>query len=74
MKDETAKKLAAVVADITRTDLVGSGPKTEFLQFRVSNSEKESLRAAAERLGFQGLSDYVMTLHRLVSAKLDREQ
>jgi hypothetical protein len=66
-------KLEQAVADITRDDLVGSGPKTEFLQFRVSKSEKESLRAAAERFGFQGVSDYVMTLHRLVEKKLSEE-
>lgn len=70
MKDEAAKKLAAAVADITRDDLVGNGPKTEFLQFRVSKAEKESLRAAAAGLGFQGVSEYVMALHRLVEKKL----
>ncbi len=66
-------KLEHAVADITRDDLVGSGPKTEFLQFRVSKLEKESLRAAAERLGFQGVSEYVMTLHQLVSARLEKK-
>ena len=72
MKDDTAKKLAAAEADIMRADLVGSGPKTEYPQFRVSKPEKESLRAAAG-LGFQGVSEYVMTLHQLVSARLEKK-
>jgi hypothetical protein len=65
-------KLEQAVADITRDDLVGSGPKTEFLQFRVSKLEKESLRRTADGLGMQ-VSEYVMTLHRLVEKKLSEE-
>ena len=72
MKPNTEAKLTAAVAKISAKDLVGSGPKTEFLQFRVSKAEKESIQATATALGVQ-VSEYVLKLHELVSAKLAKK-
>lgn len=69
MTAKTIEKLAAVAAEITAKDLQGSGPKTEFLQFRVSKSEKESIQNTASKLGIQ-VSEYLLKLHELVSQRL----
>ncbi len=64
-------KLAAAVANIKAKDLEGTGPKTAFVQFRVSESEKESLQKTAGSLGLE-VSSYLLRLHELVSAKLGK--
>ena len=69
MKPTTEAKLASATAKITAKDLQGSGPKTAFVQFRVSESEKASLQETAERLGLQ-VSEYLLKLHELASANL----
>ena len=72
MKTDTANKLATAASKITAKDLQGSGAKTEFLQFRVSKSEKDSVQATAAALGLQ-VSEYIMKLHELVSEKLNKK-
>jgi hypothetical protein len=69
MTAKATDKLAAAAAEITPKDLQGSGPKTEFLQFRVSKSEKESIQNTASKLGIQ-VSEYLLKLHELVSQRL----
>jgi hypothetical protein len=71
MKPNTEAKLAAAAAKITAKDLEGTGPKTAFVQFRVSESEKESLQKTAESLGIE-VSSYLLRLHELVSANLKK--
>ena len=72
MKPNAEAKLAAAAAKITAKDLEGSGPKTEFVQFRVSKVEKESIAATAAALGVQ-VSEYFLKLHELVSEKLKQK-
>lgn len=72
MKPETEHKLAAAAAKIAAKDLEGSGPKTAFVQFRVSEAEKTSLQQTAERLGLQ-VSEYLLKLHELTSANLRKK-
>ena len=72
MHPKTHAKLTAAAAKITAKDLEGSGPKTQFVQFRVSESEKLSLQRTAEGLGLQ-VSEYLLKLHELVSAKLAKK-
>ena len=72
MKTDTANKLATAASKITAKDLQGSGAKTEFLQFRVSKSEKDSVQSTAAALGLQ-VSEYIMKLHELVSEKLNKK-
>ena len=69
MKPDAQAKLAAAAAKITAKDLQGSGPKTSFVQFRVSEAEKESIAATAAALGVQ-VSEYLLKLHELASANL----
>jgi hypothetical protein len=69
MKPETQAKLADAAAKITAKNLQGPGPKTAFVQFRVSESEKASLQETAENLGLQ-VSEYLIKLHELASANL----
>ena len=63
---------AAGGVEITAKDLQGSGPKTEFLQFRVSKSEKESIQNTAAKLGIQ-VSEYILKLHELVAEKVNKD-
>ena len=72
MKSAAQTKLSAAAAKITAKDLEGSGPKNQFVQFRVSAMEKESLQRTAEGLGLQ-VSEYLLKLHELVSAKLAKK-
>ena len=72
MKPNTQAKLAAATAKISAKDLQGTGPKTAFVQFRVSESEKASLQETAERLGVQ-VSEYLLKLHELASANLRKK-
>ena len=69
MKPDSEKKLASAVATIDRDALVGTGPKNQFVQFRVSKSEKASLQNTADELGLQ-VSEYLLKLHELVSQRL----
>ena len=69
MTAKTIEKLAAVAVKISADELRGGGPKTEFLQFRVSKSEKESIQNTASKLGIQ-VSEYLLKLHELVSQRL----
>lgn len=69
MKPNAEAKLAAAAAKISAKDLQGSGPKTAFVQFRVSEAEKESIAATAAALGLQ-VSEYLLKLHELASANL----
>jgi len=72
MKHNTEAKLAAAAAKISAKDLQGSGPKTAFVQFRVSEAEKSSLQQTAESLGLQ-VSEYLLKLHELASANLKKK-
>ncbi len=72
MKPNTEAKLAAAAAKISAKDLQGSGPKTAFVQFRVSDAEKTSLQQTAENLGLQ-VSEYLLKLHELASANLRKK-
>ena len=72
MTSKATDKLAAAAAEITAKDLQGSGPKTEFLQFRVSKKEKESIQRAAASLDLQ-VSEYLLRLHELVEEKLKKD-
>jgi len=72
MKPDTEHKLAAAAAKISAKDLEGTGPKTAFVQFRVSAAEKESLQATAASLGLQ-VSEYLLKLHELASANLRKK-
>jgi hypothetical protein len=71
LKPNTEAKLAAAAAKITAKDLEGTGPKTAFVQFRVSEEEKASLQRTAESLGLQ-VSEYLLKLHALASANLKK--
>ena len=71
MKSDSEKKLASAVATIDRDALVGTGPKSQFVQFRVSKSEKASLQNTADELGLQ-VSEYLLKLHELVSRRLTK--
>lgn len=72
MKPDTNTTLAAATAKIKAKDLRGVGPKTAFVQFRVSESEKESLQRTADSLGVD-VSEYLLKLHELVSANLRKK-
>jgi hypothetical protein len=72
MKPEPNARLAAAASKISAKDLQGSGPKTAFVQFRVSDAEKVSLQHTAESLGLQ-VSEYLLRLHELVSANLAKK-
>ena len=72
MHPKTHAKLTAAAATISAKDLQGSGPKTAFVQFRVSEAEKESIAATAAALGVQ-VSEYFLKLHELVSEKLKQK-
>lgn len=72
MKPNTEAKLAAAAAKINAKDMQGTGPKTAFVQFRVSESEKASLQQTAESLGLQ-VSEYLLRLHELASANLRKK-
>ncbi len=72
MKPNTEAKLAQAAAKIKAKDLEGTGPKTAFVQFRVSESEKESLTETAQSLGVD-VSEYLLKLHQLISAKLNKK-
>jgi hypothetical protein len=72
MKPDTQSKLAAAAAKIAAKDLEGAGPKTQFVQFRVSEAEKESLQKTADGLGLQ-VGEYLLKLHELVSANLRKK-
>jgi len=72
MKPNAEAKLAAAAAKISAKDLQGSGPKTAFVQFRVSEVEKASLQQTAESLGLQ-VSEYLLKLHELASVNLRKK-
>lgn len=72
MRPNTEAKLAAAAAKISAKDLQGSGPKTAFVQFRVSEAEKSSLQQTAESLGLQ-VSEYLLKLHELASVNLRKK-
>jgi len=72
MSPNTEAKLSAAAAKITAKDLQGTGPKTAFVQFRVSDAEKSSLQQTAETLGLQ-VSEYLLKLHELASANLRKK-
>lgn len=69
MNPKTEARLAAAAAKITGKELQGTGPKTEFLQFRVSKIEKQSIQDTAESLGLQ-VSEYLLKIHERVAAQL----
>jgi uncharacterized protein (DUF1778 family) len=72
MNPKTEAKLIAAAAKISAKDLQGTGPKTEFLQFRVSKSEKQSIQDTASSLGLQ-VSEYVLKLHEIASENLKKK-
>ena len=72
MTAKTTDKLAAAAIKISADELRGGGPKTEFLQFRVSKKEKESIQRAAAGLDLQ-VSEYLLRLHELVAEKLKKD-
>ena len=72
MKNEITEKLEKAVGKITPEALKGTGTKSEFVQFRVTKAEKESLQETAKGLGLQ-VSDYLLRLHALVAEKLKRQ-
>jgi len=72
MTAKTTDKLAAAAIKISADELRGDGPKTEFLQFRVSKKEKESIQQAAASLDLQ-VSEYLLRLHELVEEKLKKD-
>ena len=72
MTAKATDKLAAAAVKISAEELRGGGPKTEFLQFRVSKKEKESIQRAAASLDLQ-VSEYLLRLHGLVEEKLKKE-
>jgi hypothetical protein len=69
MKPTSHSKLVAAASRVTANDLQGTGPKTAFVQFRVSEAEKASLQRTAESLGLQ-VSEYLLKLHEVVSSNL----
>ncbi len=71
MTPDPASQIERAAAMITQGDLRGAGPKTAFVQFRVSEREKASLQQTAESLGLQ-VSEYLLRIHELVSANLKR--
>jgi hypothetical protein len=71
MTPEPASQIEMAAAKITPGDLRGAGPKTAFVQFRVSEREKASLQQTAESLGLQ-VSEYLLRIHELVSANLKK--
>jgi hypothetical protein len=71
MNPKTHAKLAAAMSEVTAKDLEGTGPKTEFLQFRVSRLEKEGIQSTATALGLQ-VSEYLLRLHELAAARLKK--
>ena len=72
MTAKATDKLAAAAVKISADELRGGGPKTEFLQFRVSKKEKESIQQAAASLDLQ-VSEYLLRLHELVDEKLKKD-
>ena len=72
MTVKATDKLASAAAKISTDDLRGGGAKTEFLQFRVSKKEKESIQQAAASLDLQ-VSEYLLRLHELVTDKLKKD-
>ena len=72
MSPDAETKLVTAVSNVSRKDLAGSGPKTEFLQFRVSKAEKESIQNTATKLGIQ-VSEYILKLHEIVTEKINKD-
>jgi hypothetical protein len=72
MTPEPASQIEMAAANITPEDLKGSGRKTAFVQFRVSEREKASLQQTAQSLGLQ-VSEYLLRIHELVSANLKKQ-
>lgn len=68
MKSKT-EKLASAVASIEAAELGQSLRKDDVIQLRVSTADKESVKATALELDLS-MTDYLLTIHRLVSEKI----
>lgn len=64
-------KLKEAVDAIAPETLRGSLAKSEFIQFRVSEADKKSIKTTAEGLDLS-VSEYLLKLHALVTEKLNR--
>jgi hypothetical protein len=64
-------KLKEAVDAIAPETLSGSLAKSEFIQFRVSEADKKSIKTTAEGLDLT-VSEYLLKLHTLVAEKLNR--
>lgn len=69
MKPKAVQSLDEAASAVSASDLRSGGAKTEFVQFRVSREEKESLQRTAKAFGMQ-VSEYLLRVHFLVSARL----
>jgi hypothetical protein len=61
--------LACAVANIKPEALIGSLSKTEFIQFRISKAEKQSVKDTAASLDLT-VSEYLLKVHSLILTRL----
>jgi uncharacterized protein (DUF1778 family) len=64
-------KKSAKPVSVTTAEVHAALPKTQTIQLRLSDREKDAVKAAASACG-RSVSEYLLECHRLVADKLPK--